>query len=201
MKDWTGNSKSVYSTLGASNHVDETRQPEDFYAPDPVALEKLLEHEKFCPYVWECACGEGHLSRVLMDKGYDVRNTDIVDRGFPNTEVADFLKITKEDADKDFSRDIVTNPPYKLAKEFVEHACEISMDSVKIAMLLKIQFLEGQARQELFKKHPPKCIYVFSKRVACAKNGDFGSVRGSAVAYAWFVWERGYKGDPRIKWI
>ena len=81
---------------------------------------------------------------------------DIVDRGYVGTEVRDFLTTTKDDLN--FSPDIITNPPYALAKEFVEHALDISMDSVKVAMFLKIQFLESKKRYELFKKYPPKKI-------------------------------------------
>lgn len=87
------------------------------------------------------------------------------------------------------------------AKEFVEKALEISMDSTKIAMFLKLTFLEGKARKILFKKYPPKTVYVFSSRVKCAKNGDFASIGSSAVAYAWFIWEKGFKGEPIIKWF
>lgn len=201
MKDWTGNTNSIFKTLGASNHTDEEREDNDYYATDPEALETLLEWEKFSPYIWECACGGGHLSKVLEDNCYNVKSSDIIDRGYEGTEIIDFLKVTKEDIKNDFSRDIITNPPYKYAKEFVEHALDISMDSVKVAMFLKLTFLEGQARKELFKKYPPKTIYVFSKRVICAKNGDFDSVTSSAVAYAWFIWEKGYTGNPVIKWL
>ena len=114
------------------------------------------------------------------------------------------MKIKKEDIDHDFSRDIITNPPYKYAKEFVEHALDISMDSTKVAMFLKVQFLEGKARKELFEKYPPKKIYVSSSRLLCAKNGDFDGMRkggGSAVAYAWFVWQKGYTGDTIVRWF
>ena len=68
-------------------------------------------------------------------------------------------------------------------------------------MFLKIQFLEGKARRELFRQHPPKVVYVSSSRLLCAPNGDFTNTNGSAVAYAWFVWEKGFKGDTIIKWI
>lgn len=201
MKDWTGNYQSVYKTLGASNHTEEEREEHDYYATDPKALEILLKHERFSPYIWECACGEGHLSKVLLNNGYKARSSDIIDRGFEGTEIIDFLKVTKADIENDFSRDIITNPPYKYAKEFVEKALEISMDSTKVAMFLKLTFLEGQARRKLFEKHPPKKIYVFSGRVKCAKNGDFDSVGSSAVAYAWFIWEKGVQGEPVIKWV
>ena len=201
MQDWTGNAKSIYTCNGASNHTKSERQPQDYYATEPRALELLLQQETFNPYVWECACGGGHLSKVLCEKGYKVKNSDIVNRGYDGTEIIDFLTVKKEDIKTDFSRDIITNPPYKFAKEFVEKALEISMDSTKIAMFLKLTFLEGKARQKLFKKHPPKKVYVFSSRIKCAKNGDFASIGSSAVAYAWFIWEKGFTGDPVIKWI
>lgn len=203
-KDWIGNSKSIYTTLGASNHTDKEREQNDYYATEPKALELLLEKEHFFPYVWECACGEGHLSDVLKNNGYDVKSSDLVDRGYDGTEVIDFLKVRKEDVKGDFPRDIITNPPYKYAKEFIEKALEISMDSTKIAMFLKVQFLEDKARRELFDKHPPKRIYVASSRLLCAKNGEFEKMRqggGSAVAYAWFIWEKGFTGEPVVRWF
>lgn len=203
-KDWTGNQNSIYKTLGASNHTDKEREINDYYATEPKALELLLELENFSPYVWECACGQGHLSEVLKSHGYKVKSSDIANRGYIGTETLDFLKVKKEDIKADFPRDIITNPPYKYAKEFVEHALDISMDSTKIAMFLKVQFLEGKARRELFDKYPPKIIYVASSRLLCAKNGDFETMRkggGSAVAYAWFVWEKGFKGDTIVRWF
>jgi hypothetical protein len=203
-KDWTGDKNSIFKTLGASNHTDKEREEHDFYATEPKALELLLEKENFHPYVWECACGEGHLSEVLKNNGYNVKSSDLVDRGYDGTEVIDFLKVSKEDVKNDFSRDIITNPPYKYAKEFVEKALEISMDSTKIAMFLKVQFLEGKARRELFDKYPPKRIYVASSRLLCAKNGEFEKMRqggGSAVAYAWFIWEKGFQGEPVVRWF
>lgn len=135
---------------------------------------------------------------MLKAHGHNVQCMDIVDRGYPGTQVKDFFTTTK--ADLICSPDIISNPPYALSAEFVEHCLDISMDSVKVAMLLKIQFLETQKRFELFQKYPPKKIYVFVNRINCGKNGVFGS-DSSAVCYAWFVWERGYNGLPEIDWI
>ena len=134
----------------------------------------------------------------MTSKGYNVQAMDIVDRGYEGTQVKDFLSTTKEDLQ--FSPDIITNPPFSMATEFAEHALDISMDSVKVAMLLKIQFLETKKRYELFQKYPPKKIHVFVSRINCGKNGVFGK-EASAVCYAWFVWEKGYKGLPQIDWI
>lgn len=203
-KDWTGNAKSIFVCNGASNHTEDERQVDDYYATEPRAVEILLEQEKFFPYVWECACGEGHMSKVLAANGYHVKSSDIVNRGLAGMAIIDFLKVTKEDIKDDFPRDIITNPPYKYAKEFVEHALDISMDGTKVAMFLKLTFLESKARRALFEKYPPKVVYVSSSRLQCAKNGDFekyGKGVGTAVAYAWYVWEKGFKGDPVIKWV
>lgn len=192
------NSHAMFVCNGASNHSDGERQVDDYYATEPKATELLLGVEKFSNHIWECACGGGHIVEVLKKHGYKVFNTDIVDRGYEDTCVMDFLKwnlLTN-------TMDIVTNPPYKLAKEFVEHALDISDDGVKVAMFLKLTFLGSQSRRKLFEKYPPKKIYVSSSRLQCAKNGDFEKCKSTnAVAYCWYVWEKGFKGSPRIKWI
>lgn len=196
-KDWTGNQNSIYKTLGASNHTKSERHRYDYYATEPKAMELLLEEEQFAPVVWECACGEGHLARVLEKAGYEVVATDLIYRGYGNTRPVDFLKETLEG----FDGDIITNPPYKFALEFVQRALESVRQGRKVAMFLKLQFLEGRARKQFFKKNPPKVVYVSSSRLLCAMNGEFGKIQSSAVAYAWFVWEKGFQGDPIIKWI
>ena len=68
-------------------------------------------------------------------------------------------------------------------------------------MFLKLTFLEGQARKQFFLENPPKTVYVSSSRLNCAKQGDFVTYTSSAIAYAWFIWEKGYQGDTIIKWI
>lgn len=69
-------------------------------------------------------------------------------------------------------------------------------------MFLKLIFLEGKDRYDkLFSIHPPKRIHVFTKRVRCDIDGDFTKNESSAVCYAWFIWEKGYKGKPTIDWI
>lgn len=195
-KDWTGNKMSAFATLGASNHSEKERHPNDYYATDPKAMELLLEKEQFSKNIWECACGGGHLSKVLEQHGYNVRSTDLVYRGYGETEPLDFLNA--KDA---FDGDIVTNPPYKYALEFVRKSLDIVKRGNKVAMFLKLQFLESKSRKELFLDSPPKTVYVCSSRIDCAINGEFETHKASAMAYAWFVWEKGFKGDPSIKWI
>ena len=137
-KDWIGNQKSIYTTLGASNHTDKERQQHDYYATEPKAMELLLAEESFHPVVWECACGEGDLSKVLEANGFEVISTDLIYRGFGDPEPLDFLKDTLEN----FEGDIITNPPYKYALEFVEQALNSVQPGRKVAMFLKLQLLE-----------------------------------------------------------
>ena len=196
-KDWTGNYNSIYRTLGASNHSDKERQSYDYYATEPKATELLLAEESFSSVIWECACGEGHMSKVFEAKGYQVISTDLVYRGYGNEETVDFL----QEQVTEFDGDIITNPPYKYALQFVEKALESVKTGRKVAMFLKLQFLEGKSRKKFFLKYPPKTVYVSSSRLICAMNGEFEKYPSSAVAYAWFVWEKGYKGNPEIKWI
>ena len=198
-KDWTGNMNSIYKSLGASNHTDKERQNEDYYATEPVAAEWLLKLEEFDGKpIWECASGENHLADVFKEYGYSVRTSDIVKRT-PKTEVLDFLTYNDK-----WDGHIITNPPYNKAKEFIEKALEIVPEGYKVCMFLKVQFLEGKARKKLFEKYPPKRVWVSSSRIQCAKNGEFEKMKaggGSAVAFAWYVWEKGYQGETTLKWF
>lgn len=190
MKDWTGNSQAVHSV----NQRNADAEVHDYYATDPRAVELLLEQETFYPQIWEPACGEGHISEVLKSAGYDVLSTDLIDRGYGLGGI-DFLK----NRQLDLGFDIITNPPYKFAAEFVRTALEAVAPGHKVAMFLKLTFLEGQGRRELFKMYPPQTVYVSSARLRCGKNGVF--LDSSAVAYAWYVWEKGYSGPTYLKWI
>ena len=148
-KDWTGNAKSLFTTNGDSSHSSRERETSDYYATDPKAVEQLLELESFSNAIWEPACGEGHISKVLKEHGHYVRSTDLVDRGFGEGGI-DFLMQGER-----WRGDIITNPPYKLAQEFVEKAIQLIDHRAKVAMFLKLTFLEGQARYKLFKNTPP----------------------------------------------
>lgn len=205
-KDWNGNKASTFKCLGASTHCAHDRAKYDYYATDPKAGEMLLEIEdipKDKP-IWECAAGEKHLSKVFEERGYKVRSSDIIAR-VEGIEVFDFLTppLFGGIEENSFDGTIITNPPYKFAGEFIETALRVVAWGNKVCMFLKVQFLEGKARKKLFEKYPPKHIWVSSSRLVCAMNGDFESMRkgGSAVAYAWYVWEKGYKGDTILKWF
>lgn len=198
-KDYVGNKISSYVTNGASSHSSQEREENDYYATAPLATNLLLELETFDKNIWEPACGENHITNILRNAGYNVRTSDIIDRiGDGSVEIKDFL--TNEEV---FDGDIITNPPYKFALEFAEKCLEAIKDGHKVALFLKLTFLETRIRKAFFEKYPPKIVYVSSNRLGCAKNGEFEGKDniGSAVAYCWYIWEKGFQGDPIIKWF
>lgn len=182
------------------------RETLDYYATDPHAVTKAIqvfEEIGLGPAVWECACGAGHLSQELEKHGYSVRSSDIADRGYG--AVLDFLA-----TDCHWDGDILTNPPFKNAAAFIEHAIDCVDDGRLAVFLLKIQFLETRKRSELFTRCGLKYLIINSERVCCAKNGEFeayfnrgknGEYRGGTQLYCWFVFQKGYTGEPTIKWI
>jgi hypothetical protein len=196
-KDWIGNKATAFAQIGTIYQTKRTNPNRgvDYYATPPKALEDLLQREKF-ERVWECADGEGHLCGVLKKYGLLSKHSDLIDRGCG--EIIDFLKWQGK-----WDGDIITNPPYRQALQFVLHALEIVPEGRKVAMLLKIQFLEGKQRRKLlFNDNRPIRIYVWSNRISCALNGKFDEIKhGSPMMFAWFVWEKGFKGDPVIKWF
>lgn len=194
-RDWKGGSASTFMTIGASNHANHDRASQDYYATEPAATDWLCRIEHFDGPILEPSCGEGHISRELERHGYKVVSRDLEDRGFG--EVADFLRPDIEP----WEGDIITNPPYAFAQEFVERALAMIQPGRKVAMFLKLTFLEGKRRRALFKSDPPVRIWVSSSRLKCAMNGDFEHTGGSATCYAWFVWEKGFIGAPEIHWF
>lgn len=196
-KDWTGNTQSVMATLNASSHSANDRANYDYYATPAKAVECLLELESFSSKIWEPAAGELHISNVLKQNGYEVYSTDIIDRTNGGLVEKDFLSSSTGD----WEGDIITNPPFAIATDFIEKALEIVPENSKIAFFLRVQFLEGVRRRKLFEHSPPVRVWVSSRTLRCAKNGDFASATGNASTYCWFIWQKGFKGKPELGWF
>lgn len=199
-KDWGGNKRTTYAQLGASNHCDHDRQSEDFYSTDPIAIDKLKKVFDIPQNIVEISAGNGHLSERLKNFGHNVISWDIIQRDYPLDKIKDFL--TVKELPKGYS--VLTNPPFKQSMEFVLHSLDLLEEGQYAIFFLKIQFLESTKRyNKLFSKYPPKYIYVFKERCLCAMNGEFeidGKRQSSAVCYAWYVFEKGFKGDTILKW-
>lgn len=190
--DDLGQQKSKGLSIVGSSRLNGDRETDDFYPTPSYAVDELLKREVFSGNIWECACGEGDISDVFINNGFDVISTDLISRGYG--EQLDFLQSNL------VADNIVTNPPYKLALDFVLKAKKQSRS--KIAMFLKTVWLESEIRYDMFQdtEFPLKTVYQFSKRVTLYKGGVKMKNSGM-IAYAWYVWDRNYTGKPYIEWI
>ena len=167
------------------------RQKDDFYATPFEASQQLLDVEIFDGGIYEPCCGQGHISKVLIKNGYDVESSDLVDRGYGKSNIDFLMEYKKRD-------NIITNPPYgRMLMKFVKQTQEIA--EKKVALLLKLTFLEGQERKEFFKECPPTRVHVFSKRLSLMKNGQ--SYDGGMMALAWFVWDKDSDKTTTVNWL
>ena len=171
-------------------------QPNEYYATHPTVTLDLLRQESFHHHILEPACGGGFISKPLMDNGYEVLSTDIIDRGFGNGGI-DFLTSKFEQG----KYDIVTNPPYSLFIPFLLKS--IKLCHSKVAMLLPVTFLSCKQRCRIYEDYPPHTVYIYTDRICIAKNGEFEKYDATInpQMYAWYVWHKDFHGNPTIKWI
>lgn len=183
----------------ASLGAEAARSPlrdrrDDLYETPPVAVRALSTVESLPHSIWEPACGRGAISRTLTAAGHRVVSSDLVDYGFSGQESgADFLMTWRA---PDGVEAIVTNPPYKLAEEFVRQArwlCPL------VIMLLRLQFYESMRRSDILEAGDLARIWVFRKRLPqMHRDGWTGPKKGQRMAFAWFVWDRSHNGPTTI---
>jgi uncharacterized protein Usg len=171
------------------------RPADEFYPTPEYATQALLDKEKFPENIWEPACGDGAISKVLINNGYSVESTDLYNHGYGKPD-NDFLK--QRYIWIDYA--IITNPPFKLASEFLRHAYYDLEDCVKISLFCKLAFLEGITRSKLLEETHLTRVWVFRKRVTLYREGITMKNSGM-IAFAWCVWEKGYDGQPILGWI
>ena len=164
----------------------------DFFPTPAWATHALVENEAFEGEVWECACGDGEMARVLEQAGYNVRATDLYPRGYGEPGV-DFLNATAK------TDNIVTNPPYNVAEAFVAQGLNLARH--KFALLLRLAFLEGANRANtIFLQHPPSRVWIFAERITFYMK-DAARAGSGTTAYAWFVWDKAHKGPTQLNWF
>lgn len=184
------------------------RDPHDFYPTPPGATMALCLVEQFPGVVWEPACGALDMVRVLERASAAARvvATDICAQvgAVRSWQVGDFLNppglwfesLARPDH-------VVTNPPFKLARPFIDRALAAVPEGGKVAMLCRLMFLEAEARHDWWKAAPLARVHVFSDRVPFQRGRLVapGEQGGRMVPYAWFVFEKGYQGPPALGWI
>ena len=188
----------------AGGNSTSKREEHDFYATDPQTVRLFLNEfhkdNRLEGDILEPACGQGHIAKVLkeMYPNNHIEGVDLIDRGYGQGGI-DFITYK-------FNRKfdtVITNPPFSLAKEFIEKGLEVS--NKYVIMLCKIQLLEGAKRKDMFLNTPLKYIYVHTTRQATWKEGKPTDSKGkkwaTTMCLAWFVWDKEYEGEPVIRWI
>jgi hypothetical protein len=165
----------------------------DFFPTPQWATHALVENELFQGEIWEPACGDGAMARVLEQTGCPVVATDLYDRGYGQSG-CDFVQTTH------LVDNIVTNPPYNSAEGFVRSGIRNSRR--KLALLLRLAFLEGGNRyRTIFIETPPARVWVFSERITFYPAGAVRKGSGT-TAYAWFIWDKQVQSDETVlKWL
>jgi hypothetical protein len=170
----------------------------DLYETPAVAVNALLCVESIPRRVWEPAAGRGAITRVLQGLGYEVVASDICDYGFPLDFVGDFLAQRQIPPGCEC---ILTNPPFQVVEPFVARALELAP---RVIMLLRLAFLESERRCSILEGRGLARVHVFRKRLPMMHRDQWaGRKANSGMAFAWMVWERGYRGPTtidRISW-
>ena len=174
-------------------HPDSARGHDLYETPEAATL-SLLTIEPLPPRILEPACGRGAIGKVLRSAGHTIIENDIVDYGLGQDSVQDFLNFKPALADEIDA--IVTNPPYRLAQQFVRHALTLCP---RVIMLLRLTFYESERRRDVLDGAGLVRVHVFRNRLPMMhRDGWAGNRVSNPTAFAWFVWERGYTGKSEI---
>jgi hypothetical protein len=181
------------------NHACQTGQHShaerglDLYETPAIAVEALLAVENLPHWIWEPAAGRGAIVNVLRDRGHAVIASDIIDYGFPLHFVGDFLTQTKAPVGCDA---IITNAPFKIINKFARHALDLTP---RVCLLCRLAFYETTGRTDILERRGLARIHVFRARLPMMhRDGWTGRKASSAMAFAWFCWDRDHRGPTII---
>lgn len=191
--------------MGISNNIRRTpSEGFDFYETPEEAtrllLDTLIQDGVLDPRknrILEPCSGAGAIVRVLEEYGFRVKASDI--------QTAPYVEGSKG-VDVYCMPDgsccnILTNPPYNLMtkKDMLSEFLRIA--SKRVILFLELSFLTSVRRQEQLKNSGLKYVYVHSKRVTTYPYGQEAKNISGTKSYAWFVFYKGYKGEPIIRWL
>ena len=172
----------------SSTNRGVVREKDDLYETPGWVTELLLKEEIFVGEILEPAVGRGKIKKVLENKGLKVTGLDINPEFKPDITL-DFRNYSKE------ASNIITNPPFIFALEYVKKCLEIVKKGGKVALLLRLNFLESKKRYVFFKENMPKKLIVLSERPKFLNN------KTDSICYSWFVWEKGWSGETVLKLV
>ncbi len=172
--------------------------PHEFYPTPPAAVRALLSVERFDGDIWEPACGDGAITKTLIEAGYDVAAADLIDHGY-RVSGLDFLTLSHPRA-----KHIVTNPPYGfgLADAFIRQALILTRQTGgAVAMLLDLRSLCHRTRTPRWRKSPPAALYAIDG-VVCWPAKHYGPPPFTpTMRYVWAVWRPEHTGATTFGWL
>lgn len=185
----------LVSGQGNAAHPVKERKNDLYETPD-VAVTALLRAEQLPDVIWEPACGPGLIVRMLRATGRQVYATDLVDYDSPDQDCHgwDFLMETQLPIGVQM---IVTNPPFKNAGAFARKALELCP---RVAMLLRLAFMESAGRSDILDGGALARVHVFRQRLPTMHREGWTGKKNSnsGMAFAWFVWDRNHKGPTEL---
>ena len=134
------------------------------------------------------------MSKVLKEYFKEVHSSDAFTYGYG--KVRDFVEDPYQSNSFDW---VITNPPFRLAEDFVRLALPVARKGV--AILARTVFLESVGRYEgIFRESPPTMFAQFVERVPMVR-GRLDIKATTATGYAWLVWNKLATGAPRLMWV
>ena len=195
MQILSADGRPIDAPKGNDRNSGYARNKNDWYVEPPWTVADLLDAEKFSGGIWDPSCGRGTVPIVAGKRGYASYGSDLVDRGFGLTNT-DFFEVHRG-----MAANIVCNPPFNVIERWIQHALQLTTG--KVAIFGTLRMLEGVGRAKLFRATPLARVWVCSDRVPCPPGEqapaieawERGTISGTFVPYAWFVWQHGHVGD------
>jgi hypothetical protein len=192
----------ISGTAARSMHLSRgyTRHIEDWYIEPSWTVDLLLDQEPFVGGVWDPACGCGTIPKTCSSRAIHATGSDIVDRGFG----CRYNFLSEFEPPLSGYANIVSNPPYRIAAEFIDRA--LTLASSKVAMLVQSKFPYSQRRHALFSERPPARLYFLSTRPSMPPGEELlaGTIKaeGGKLDYLWMVWDREHSsGTTECRWL
>lgn len=173
------------------------REENDWYVEPEWCSLRLFQEERFVGPVYDPACGRGTIVISALKYGHAAAGSDLVDRGWDSTLTPhDFLSGIHR------HQNIVSNPPFGIAEQFVEHALKLAAS--KVAMLLPANWVQGDKRSRWLAQTPLRRVWFITPRPSMPPGHVLaaGQKPGNGTTdYAWFIWLHGFDGSPEIRWL
>lgn len=181
---------------GSVNRASGWRPEDDHYNTPRFASIPFVRAVLLPDLIWEPACGEGAISRVLEEHGHTVISTTLVDRGYGRVG-QNFLECCELLAPA-----IVTNPPFGIIDDFIEHALTLNPDV--LAVFARTKFVEGAERfKAIHSRRPFSVMYQFIERIKffAGDTPESEQPGWNTEAFAWFVYVKGWRREPVVRWL